>query len=219
MNHVQKNANRPVVDYNVVSSVAFEGLRSDYLKLCGGHEGGLAIVYDKHGMGKSCALQGVARAKSLQQPHRFLVIHILQSTNTCAELYECIQTQLGVANLGLSPDEVAEVVRYGLLGPMKPYGSLAKLLPTVNGRRMTIESTLSSVEKNINFPILVIDEFNPMDFTDADWPDGTDFNLLQLAAADKMGDALKFCSQLIGWTGPRQKWFCGLLGHSIRCCG
>jgi hypothetical protein len=82
INHVEKNANRPLADFQVVSSVAFEGLRSDYLKLCGGHEGGLAIVYDKHGMGKSRALQGVARAKSVQQPHRFLVINSFDSAKT-----------------------------------------------------------------------------------------------------------------------------------------
>jgi hypothetical protein len=196
MHNVYKNANRgEVMDYDVVSSVAFEGLRRDYLRLCCWQEGGLAIVYEKHGMGKSHALQGVARVKSMLQPHRFLVINILHSTKTCAELYECIQAQLGVANLGLSPDEVAEVVRYGLLGPQK-HGAPAHLPPTVNGCRLSIESTFKYVEKNINFPILVIDEFNPIDFTDDDWPDGTDFNLQQLV--DKMGDALKFFSQLTG---------------------
>jgi hypothetical protein len=198
MQFVQKQANRPFMEYSVAPSVAFEGLRRDYLTLCNGDTGGLQIVYDKQGMGKSCALQGVARAKSLQQPHRFLVINISISTKTCDELYKYIQAQLGVANLGLEPCEVAEVVRYGLLGPANQDGSQANLPATAKSCRLSIDSPVVSTKKKNNFPIIVIDEFNPMDFDDQDWPDGTDFTLQQLAAADKMGEIFRFFSELTG---------------------
>jgi hypothetical protein len=199
--YVQKQANRPVKDYSIVPSVAFEGLRRDYLLLCSGDEGGLQIVYDRLGMGKTRALQGVARAKSLQQPHRFLVINISYSTMTCDQLYKYIQAQLGVANLGLQPHEVAEVVRYGLLGPANQDGSQANLPATANSCRLTIDSPVRSIKKKNNFPILVIDEFNPRDFTDEDWPDGTDFSLQQVA--EKMGEAFEFFSALAGMAYAR----------------
>jgi hypothetical protein len=194
--YVQNDANRPVKEYSIAPSVAFEGLRRDYLLLCSGDGGGLQIVYDRLGMGKTCALQGVARAKSVQQPHRFLVINILSSTMTCKELYNYIQAQLGVANLGLLPHDVAEVVRYGLLGPANPDGSQAKLRSTANKCRLSIDSPVRSIKKKNNFPILVIDEFNPRDFTDEDWPDGTDLTLGEVA--EKMGEAFEFFSALAG---------------------
>jgi hypothetical protein len=66
MRVVQKEANRPHIQFRVESTVAMEGLRRDYLSMCSDSMGGLLIVYDKKGMGKSHALQGVARAKSAQ---------------------------------------------------------------------------------------------------------------------------------------------------------
>lgn len=197
---VEVDASQPVArDFQVVPSVAFEGLRHDYMRLCRGEEGGLHIVYDGRGMGKSRALQGVARAKSrICEPRRFLIINILDSGLTCDELYQLIQKNLGVANLGLDPDEVAEVVRYALIGPVKPDGTSDPLPRTSNKCRMRVTSESLSVAKKHDFPIFVVDEFNPIDFDDIDWPDGTDYTRAQ--TREKMGRVFQFFSSLAGQT-------------------
>jgi hypothetical protein len=210
MQVVQKEANRPCIEIQVESTVAMEGLRRDYLRICSGDVGGLVIVYDKKGMGKSSALQGVARAKSVQQPHRFLVINIQTSTMSCAELYERIQRSLGVDNLGLKPYEVAEVAWYGLVGPTEPH-SKTKLPATGNSCRLTVNSAVPAREKKIDFPILVIDEFNPTDFDDKHWPDNTDFSLEDLTKDDKMGVTEVFLRAYR--TGPSPKWVCCVCRH------
>jgi hypothetical protein len=198
MRVVQKDANRPHIEIQVESTVAMEGLREDYLSMCSDSMGGLLIVYDKKGMGKSHALQGVARAKSAQQPHRFLVINMQSSTMSCAKLYERIQIALGVQNLGLEPFEVAQVAQYGLLGPAEPHLK-TKLPATDNSCRLSVNSLVPASKKPIDFPILVIDEFNPTDFDDKHWPDdGTDYSLQDLIKDDKMGESLKFFSELTG---------------------
>jgi hypothetical protein len=51
-------------DFKIVASVALEALLHDYSRMCSSGTGGRLIVYDRPGMGKSVALQGVARAKS-----------------------------------------------------------------------------------------------------------------------------------------------------------
>lgn len=83
---MEKDANRPPVDdHKIVSSVALEGLRRDYRLMCTGYYGGLHIVYDKQGTGKSSALQAVA--------DRFLVINIT-GDRTCQELYKAIKDRV-----------------------------------------------------------------------------------------------------------------------------
>ena len=198
MRLVREDASRPkAANFQVVSSVAYEGLRHDYMRLCRGDMGGLQIVYDGRGMGKSRALQGVARAKSsICEPSRFLVINILDSGLTCNELYELIQMNLGVANMGLSPNQVAEVVRYGLIGPVKADGTSDPLPRTSNKCRISMDSIVPSAKKNHDFPIFVLDEFNPIDFDDNDWPDGTDYTRAETKA--KMGEVFQFFSSLAG---------------------
>jgi hypothetical protein len=120
--------------------------------MCSGDLGVLVIVYEKRGMGKSHALQGVSRAKSAQQPHRFLIINIQTSVMSSAELYERIQRGLGVENVGFSPS--AEVAWHGLLGA-EPH-SKTRLPATDNSARLTVDSPVPAREKNIDFPILVI---------------------------------------------------------------
>lgn len=195
-NWVKTAANRPLVNYDcVVDSVAFQGLQSDYLSLCAGYQGGLLIVYDHMGTGKSFALQAVARAKSRVQPDRFLVINI-QGSRSCQDLYEFIKLQvLGkVQDFEFSSDEVAEVIYHGLCGD--PIDAKKKLPKTRNSCRLRIDATVHAIEKNENFPILVIDEFNPLDFTEDDWQEGKDYSLRQLD--EKMGDAFKFFNALVG---------------------
>lgn len=62
INWVKTDANRPIYEKydGVVDSVAFQGLQNDYLTMCTGYQGGLLIVYDRSGTGKSHALQAVA---------------------------------------------------------------------------------------------------------------------------------------------------------------
>jgi hypothetical protein len=115
---------------------------------------------------------------------------------TCAELYERIQLGLGVANMGLTPHQVAEVARYGLLGP---WNSKTNLPATNNSCRLTVNLAVTPArKKKIDFPILVIDEFNPTDFDDTHWPDNTEFTLYDLTQDNKMGESLKFFSELAG---------------------
>jgi hypothetical protein len=63
---------------------------------------------------------------------------------------------------------------------------------------LTVDSAVYAREKRIDFPILVIDEFNPKDFDDKHWPDSTDFSLEDLTKDDKMGESLEFFSELTG---------------------
>lgn len=108
------HANQSAPDCEVVSSLAFEALCGDHLRFCSGRQGGLSIVCNRHGTGKSHALQGAAWAKSLQQPGCFLTINILSSAMTCEECHDKIQAQLGVENLG-PPQAVADVIQHGLV--------------------------------------------------------------------------------------------------------
>jgi hypothetical protein len=73
-----------------------------------------------------------------------------------------------------TPEEIAEVVKYGLCGKNDGNRNLPK---TTNNCRITVECAVQAL-KNRNFPILVIDEFNPTDFT---WPTGRDYTTKELA--------------------------------------
>ena len=136
---VQTDANRPVLhdDTKIISSVACEGPRRDYMQMCMGYNGGLHIVYDEMGTGKSCALQAVARAKSSNQPDRFLLLNFL-GTLTCQDLYKGIKDRvLGpVEDFEFTPEEVAEVVGYGLCGHLPSGKSYQGLQTPIEFRSM-----------------------------------------------------------------------------------
>jgi hypothetical protein len=138
-------------------------------------------------------LQGLARAKSILQPDRFLVINI-QGSRPCEQLFQAIKTRvLGtVDDFDFSADEVADVIKYGICGPSDRTKPI-ELRKTRNLSRVSIDSKVAAIEKESNFPILVIDEFNPTDFT---WPQGADYALPELE--DKMGDAFKFFNARTG---------------------
>lgn len=179
----------------VVPSVAYRGLQKDYNVMCKGFAGGLLIVYDGEGKGKSFALQGVSRFKSCLQPHRFLVIN-QKGSATCQQLFQKRKDRvLGTDHFDLSPAEVAEVIQYGLCGPTgdKSYPGIEKLPPTDNSCRLAAfgDTTIRTSSKTTNFPILVIDEFNPTDF---DWEE--DYSLKEIE--QKIGDAFRFFNALTG---------------------
>jgi hypothetical protein len=136
-------------------------------------------------------LQALARAKSHNQPDRFLVINI-QGSRSCQDLYQAIKDcVLGpVEDFEFSPEEVAEVVKYGLCGPSDQSDELPK---TSNDCRITIDAQFAVRKKRTNFPILVIDGFNPTDFT---WPKDADYGLNELE--EKIGDAFEFFNALTG---------------------
>jgi hypothetical protein len=184
---VQSDANRPKRELcNFVSSAAFEGLRDDYTRMCDAPEGGLLIVYDKQGTGKSYALQAVARAQSAMQPPRFLVINI-SGTGTCQSLYDAIKERVlgDVQDCTINPTQLAEVIKYGLCGPAEEKSQ------TRNACRISIDSQLIVTQKMNDRPILVIDEFVPSDFT---WD--KEYSLQELQ--DRIGDAFQFFTALTG---------------------
>ena len=193
---VRKEANRPVSAIkHIVSSAPYEGLRKDYIRMCTGTKGGLVIVYDEQGTGKSYALQAVARAKSSIQPGRFLVINI-SGAATCQKLYETIkQRVLGdVQDFEISPEQLAEVIRDGLCGPkVTAISSASKnsLPNTQNACRIDIDSQYQAMPKRNDFPILVIDEFVPTDFF---WD--KEYNLQELF--DRLGEPFEFFVHLTG---------------------
>jgi hypothetical protein len=208
---VSKEANRPPKIFErVVDSVAFRGLLNDYSVMCQGYQGGLMIVYDRSGSGKSFALQAVARTKSTRQADRFLVINI-QGSRSCQDLYDFIKAQvLGkVEDITFSAVDVADVIHYGLCGSSAVQQEGEKLPKTSNNCRIQVEATTKAISKQNNWPILVIDEFNPTDFTEEDWPAGKDFSMRQLE--EKLGDAFSFFNYLAGlaYSG---NGFCVLVG-------
>jgi hypothetical protein len=174
-----------------VSSAAFVGLRDDYIRMCHATVGGLLIVYDKQGTGKSYALQAVARGASVMQPPRFLVIN-MTGADTCQALYETIKRRvLGeVQDFTITPTELAEVIKYGLCGPS---ANDSNALPsTKNSCRMDIVSEVVFQDTRNKFPILVIDEFVPTDFFTWD----EDYSLQELR--ERIGDAFEFFTALTG---------------------
>lgn len=186
---VESDANRPKRDLgNIISSTAFEGLRRDYTRMCDAPNGGLLIVYDKLGTGKSCALQAVARAQSQMQPPRFLVINV-SGADTCQSLYDTIKERIlgDVQDYSITPTELAEVIKYGLCGPAQS----KSLPPTNNACRISIDSQIIVMEKSKDRPVLVIDEFVPTEFT---WK--KDYSLQELK--DLLGDAMQFFIALTG---------------------
>ena len=194
MGWVETDANRPKMNYrDLVPSIASEGLRKNYEANCRGVEGSLQIVYDRQGTGKSRALQLVARAKSIMQPSRFLVVNlpIPRSTN---ELFDAIKKQvLGtVQDFDFTGEEVARVVKHGLCGPASDESK--KLPNTINKCRVSINSQVAYKKKYSEFPVLVIDEFNPTDFED--WPKHRDLTLKEIT--DTMGEAFEFFKMLAG---------------------
>ena len=190
---VESDANRPKRDLGkIVSSAAFEGLRTDYTRMCHAPNGGLLIVYDKQGTGKSYALQAVAREQSRMQPPRFLVINI-SGADTCQSLYDTIKERvLGDVQdySNITPTELAEVIKCGLCGPVQP-AQIKSLPMTKNACRISIDSQIIVAEKRKDRPILVIDEFVPTDFT---WE--KDYSLQELK--DLIGDAMQFFIALAG---------------------
>jgi hypothetical protein len=188
---VTSDANRPVNKYEkVFASVAYEGLRRDYMRLCTSTEGGLVIVYDEEGTGKSYALQAVARAQSAVQPRRFLCIN-MKGTESCQSLYDTIKLRVlgDVQDFEFTPQEVAEIIKYGLCGP--PGCEISSLNTTSKKCRLEIDAVVGAREKRNEFPILVIDEFNPHDFT---WE--KDYTVGELF--EKVGDAFSFFNALTG---------------------
>lgn len=111
------------------------------------------------------------------------------------EWYAAIKKAIGVHDLTLEPMEVVEVIMHGLLGPdlMVPQENLPG---TANSCRLNINGQLLSRKKENNFPILVLDEFNPIDFVDSNWPDDVNFFLKQLS--DRIGKAFDFLNCLAG---------------------
>lgn len=197
MKWVESSPSRmPNMQYdNVVFSKAVEGLQQDYMDICQGSTNGrMLIVYDGQDKGKSYAMQGVARAKSLIQPHRFLTINI-GGERTCEQLYENIKDRvLGKKrNFELTPEEVADVIKHGLCGPPDE-GETKKLAKTSNKCRLDVPFSFRYRAKKKNFPILVIDEFNPSDFTERDWADGDDYDIRDFQ--EKMGDGWQFFNYL-----------------------
>ena len=174
----------------MVCSVASEGLRDNYESICMGYQGSLEIVYDYAGTGKSSALQIVARAKSAMQPGRFLVIN-LPVPQPSQLLYEEIKKQVlgSVQDFDFSPEEIAGVVKHGLCGAI---GQETESLPTTRNKcRLSIDGQCRYFQKNKNFPVLVIDEFNPTDF---EW--SKDYSLKEIE--DELGDAFRFFKMLTG---------------------
>lgn len=186
---VTEDANRPPVEFHVVASTAFLDLHRDYILRCMAGIGGLVIVYDKQGTGKSRALQAVAREQSTLQPHRFLVINMV-GEDPCRTLYENIQKRVlgDVQDYEITPEELAEVVAYGLCGEL---GKKQSLPPTKNKCRMEVISKHIQVEKKRDLPILVFDEFLPSDFT---WD--KDYSVHELQ--ERLGDAFRFFNTLTG---------------------
>jgi hypothetical protein len=188
---VTSDANRPVNKYEkVFASVAYEGLRRDYMRLCTSTEGGLDIVYDEEGTGKSYALQAVARAQSAVQPRRFLCIN-MKGTDSCQSLYDSIKLRVlgDVQDFEFTPREVAEIIKYGLCGP--PGCEISSLNTTSKKCRLEIDAVVGARKKRNEFPILVIDEFNPDDFT---WE--KEYTMGELRK--KIGDAFSFFNALTG---------------------
>lgn len=188
-NWVHSDANRPERELGkIVSSAAFEGLRRDYERMCDAPNGGLLIVYDKQGTGKSCAMQAVARAQSVMQPRRFLVIN-MSGRGTCQSLYETIKERVlgDVQDCEVTPEQLAQVIKYGLCG--KKGESLPN---TKNACRIPIDSTLIAKEKERDRPILVIDEFVPTDFSS--WE--KEYSLQELL--DQIGETFEFFIALTG---------------------
>lgn len=192
---VSLRANMPSGIYHrqIVSSALFEGLRKNYINVCKGYVGGLLIVYDKQGTGKSYALQAVARAQSSIQPPRFLCINIMKQ-GSCQFLYNEIKKRVlgDVQDFDITPDELAEVIKYGLCGPPLEDGKPETKLPdTSNSCRISIDSPVVNHEKTNNFPILVIDEIVPDNFK---WD--KDYSLQQLR--ESIGDLFEFFNALTG---------------------
>lgn len=196
MGWVVTEANRPFLKINkIVPSVALEGLCKDYRKMCMGQTGGMKIVYDVWGTGKTYALQGVARAKSQQQPRRFLVINTVAS-KTAQEWFTDVKERLGLKDLDwVTPTEVANAVMYGLLGPdhTVPQDELPK---TQNKCRLSIDATVPTTRRTHDLPVLVLDEFNPSDFCDSKWPEGTDYTLEEVNRI--LGESFTFLNELAG---------------------
>jgi hypothetical protein len=140
-------------------------------------------------------LQAVARAKSFNQPDRLLVINI-QGARSCQELYKAIKLRVfgPVEDFEFSPEEVAEVISYALCGPIGHSDKENKKLPmTSNDCRIKVDAQSVARKKKTNFPILVIDEFNPNDFT---WPKDADYGIKELE--ENIGDAFKIFNALKG---------------------
>lgn len=195
---VQYGANLPsAVGMDIVPSAAMDGLRLDYLRHCTIEhpKGGLNIVYEGKGMGKSHALQGVAREKSLVQPPRFLTLTI-GGMNTCDAFYKKIRQCAGLDCQGFSPEQVARAFYEALVGIKPGQVAVPQLPGTDNKCRLTLRSTVPVVDKKKDYPILVIDEFTPIDFGNERWPDAADFTREQLVQDDKMGASLKFFGEL-----------------------
>ena len=83
--------------------------------MCHAPNGGLLVVY-----GKTYALQAVARAQSKVQPHPFLVIN-MGASGTCLSLYDTIEERVlgNDQDLSITTTELAEVIKYGLRGPVQ----------------------------------------------------------------------------------------------------
>ena len=190
-------ANRPEerTEYEVVApSPAYEALQSDYRSQCDDlNHGGLSIVYSGEGAGKSYAMQAVARAKSVMQPRRFLVLNQFGSY-TYEQLYQNIKHRvLGIHHFDCTPTELAEVIQYGLCGRTGGQfpQTMHSLPKTDNKCRINLQTwdgskpQILANEKTKDYPILVIDEFNPSDFK---WE--RDFSIHDLAK--EMGEVFDF---------------------------
>ena len=181
---VVNHANRCGMEHrDIVPSLVLDGLHDDYMTLCKGSEGGLLIVHDHWGTGKSHGLQGGARRKSDMQPRRFLTINI---TEACPadDWYRFVKESVGVSkNMKVEPRMVARMIVAALKG-VPLFGSFdenpQKLPSTANKCRISMDDKVLIQKKKTNLPILVLDECNFTDFVDADWPPGKDYTIKEL---------------------------------------
>lgn len=206
-NMVEVSAVRPIAaasppGYQVIDTAAVKGIRDEYLGMCVKRMGGLKVVYDDMGMGKSTAVAAVARGfKWFGQPNRFLHISIQNNFLTCEQWYEVVQEELGVKGLGMSPHDVAKLIHHALVG--KDEDGVLKLWPetekTPDKFRYHFNFTIQQSAAFTNsYPVLVLDEFNPRDFDDDKWGDGKDYTLDELALTKNMGQTIEFFAALSG---------------------
>lgn len=123
------------------------------------------------------------------------------SYTTCASFYESIQKMLGVKSYNLSVDDLADAIHYGLVGPTNAKGEPIDGTKTSNDCRFNATFThefASNMKDMKKYPILVIDEFNPVDFQNKHFPDSKDYGMDELRKDGKMGKAIDFFAALTG---------------------
>lgn len=142
-----------VGNQRLVITKPVQGLYDDYLRksqeLTGG---GVMVIQEEWGAGKTFSSQIVARARTAKQPPRFLIVSTKGSTANGDDWYKKV-TQLLRVSANTDPADLADALKHELCFPSQPYETNDQWRVDVEG----LDANMIHSHRG-GFPVLILED-------------------------------------------------------------